>query len=727
MRNVWKLLCYDAKHLFGNVITVVIVLGLVFLPSIFTWYNVVACWNVFDNTGQLKVAVANSDSGYESDLLPTKINVGDSVESALRQNDQLDWVFTTEEDAIDGAASGKYYAAVVIPENFSQNMMSFYTSDAESAQIIYYENEKKNAVAPRVTDQASTKVSTQVNETFAETIADVALSVVDTLNNLADDSDAQGAIAKVSNTISSSASQLDTAANVLDSYAALTGTARKLVSGSNQLLSDAKSAVNSAESDADEAKSGASDIADALKSSVSSLSGALEQSSASFDGIPQAIDDMYSQVGQSSDTASQSIRDSAVSVNDQIERFQDLKTQLEGLKPIVDTQYQPAITAAIKQLDTSITSQQKLYDSMLSAADDIDSGKVDAQGQRYDVQEQVDAAKADITALKSDYDDNLKPALESMADTVAGVVSTLNGRSSQLSSASNSLSDAATSVTGKLGDAQSAISSMATELRQSANKLNALSKSIDEALASGNVDQLKSIIGSDPSALAEAVSAPVGVERIALFAADNFGSAMAPLYTTLALWVGALLTLVLINPVPSERARKQLDNPKSWQLFFGRFGACAIVLLLQSTTVCLGNMLFVGVQVAHPLLYLLSFWVASLVFGFIMYTLVSLFANLGKAIGVLLLIVQVTGGGGSYPLQLLPQFFQDISPFLPATHVINAMRAAQMGIYQNDFWIEILCELAFVLPFVVMGILRPMLSKLTYWFVEKVEESKLVA
>ena len=114
-------------------------------------------------------------------------------------------------------------------------------------------------------------------------------------------------------------------------------------------------------------------------------------------------------------------------------------------------------------------------------------------------------------------------------------------------------------------------------------------------------------------------------------------------------------------------------------------------------------------------------------FGFIIYTLVSLFANLGKALAVLVLILQVSGGGGSYPLQLLPQIFQDMSPFLPATHAINAMRAASMGVYNNDFLIEIGCLLLFLVPFIVMGILRPMLSKLTYWFVEQVEKSKLVA
>lgn len=103
MRNIWRIFKTDMKHLFNNSISVIIVIGLVFLPSIFTWYNVIACWDAFGNTGNLTVAVANTDEGYESDLVPLEINVGDKVVSALRANDQLNWTFTTEEDAIDGA------------------------------------------------------------------------------------------------------------------------------------------------------------------------------------------------------------------------------------------------------------------------------------------------------------------------------------------------------------------------------------------------------------------------------------------------------------------------------------------------------------------------------------------------------------------------------------------------------------------------------------------------
>ena len=136
MHNIARIVKSDVKSLFANAMSVVIAIGLVVLPSLFAWYNVLACWDVFDNTGNLKVAVANTDEGYESDLMPLRVNVGDQVIAALRANDQIDWTFTTEEDAVDGARSGRYYAAVVIPRNFSRDMLTFYQKDAQRASIV---------------------------------------------------------------------------------------------------------------------------------------------------------------------------------------------------------------------------------------------------------------------------------------------------------------------------------------------------------------------------------------------------------------------------------------------------------------------------------------------------------------------------------------------------------------------------------------------------------------
>ena len=204
MRNVLRLAAGDFKRLFSNIVSIIIVLGLVLLPSIFTWYNVLACWDVFGNTGNLKVAVANSDEGYQSDLVPLKVNIGDQVVSALRANDQMNWVFTDEEDAVDGAEAGRYYAAVVIPQSFSRDMMTFYSGDVEHARIVYYSNEKKNAIAPKVTGQGADQISAQVNRVFAETLSETALGISQALLDYMDDTDAGGALGKLAGSIAKS-------------------------------------------------------------------------------------------------------------------------------------------------------------------------------------------------------------------------------------------------------------------------------------------------------------------------------------------------------------------------------------------------------------------------------------------------------------------------------------------------------------------------------------------
>ena len=193
------------------------------------------------------------------------------------------------------------------------------------------------------------------------------------------------------------------------------------------------------------------------------------------------------------------------------------------------------------------------------------------------------------------------------------------------------------------------------------------------------------------------------------------------------LLIGALLIMVPLKLIPSAETLRELNNPSPRQVFVGRFGVVALISLAQSTFMSLGNLLFLGVQAVHPFLYMLCFWISGLTFAFIIYALVALFANLGKALAVVLLIVQVSGGGGSFPLQLLPQFFQNVSPYLPITHAVNAMRAAMFGIYQGDFWIQLGTLVLFAVPIALLALLlyKP-LSTLVPRFVERVEASKLM-
>ena len=382
----------------------------------------------------------------------------------------------------------------------------------------------------------------------------------------------------------------------------------------------------------------------------------------------------------------------------------------------------------ISQLEQSVSLLQQLSDSLYQAADSIQSGYDDAVAQRAEIQELADKAAASLNDVKTEYNDNVKPGLDELSASVSSMVSTLQGSAAKLDAAGGEISGDADSVASKLSGAKAKLADAQNELTSTAGELTTLSGNLRSALASGNVEKLREVIGSNPAVLASAVTTPVALDRHAVFPADNFGSQMAPLYTTLALWIGSLLMMVAIKPAVSKRGLAELDNPKPRELYFGRYCVVAVLSLLQTTCVGLGNMLFLGVQVSHPLLFMLCFWVSGLVYSLFIYTLVLAFANLGKAIAVLFLILQVTAGGGAYPLQVLPEFFQIASPFMPATHTINAMRAAMMGIYNGDFFTEMGMLLLFVLPSLLLGlVLRKPLEGFMSWFVEKVEESKMIA
>ena len=728
MKNIWRIFKTDMTHLFNNSITVIIVIGLVFLPSIFTWYNVIACWDAFGNTGNLTVAVANTDEGYESDLVPLEINVGDQVVSALRANDQLNWTFTSEEDAIDGAQSGRYYAAVVIPKSFSRDMMTFYSDEVEHASIIYYANEKKNAIAPKVTDQGADQVSNQVNQVFLETLSDVALSIVSSLSKYSQDADLSGAVGTLADHVDNMAGQMMGAASVLGMYSQLIDSSQSLISQSGTLLGQARDEASNVGDIAKDSGATVSDIASALSTSADSLSQAIDASAESYKGISAQISDVYDSTGELTDDTAQHLRNQAAVVETEIGDLNSIISALEGIQGSIDAQYVPLVESMVSQLKQTVSLLEQLTDSLYKAADGIQAGYGDAVTQRAEIQELADKAANSLNDVKTDYNDNIKPGLDELSASVSGMVSTLQDSAAKLNSASRDLSGDADSVATKLSDAKTKLANAQTELTSTASELTTLSGNLRSALASGNVEKLREVIGSNPAVLASAITTPVALDRHALFPADNFGSQMAPLYTTLSLWIGSLLMMVAIKPAVSKRGLAELDNPKPRELYFGRYCVVAVLSLLQTTCVGLGNMLFLGVQVSHPLLFMVCFWVSGLVYSLFIYTLVLAFANLGKAIAVLFLILQVTAGGGAYPLQVLPEFFQIASPFMPATHTINAMRAAMMGIYNGDFFTEMGMLLLFVLPSLLLGlVLRKPLEGFMGWFVEKVEESKMMA
>ena len=727
MSNVWHLFRGDMRRLFSNAMNIIITVGLVVMPSIFAWYNIIACWNVFDNTGNLTVAVANVDDGYESDLVPLRVNIGEQVVSALRANDEIDWTFTTEEDAVDGARSGRYYAAVVIPHDFSRDMLTFYSDDVQHAKIVYYANEKKSAIAPKITDRGADTVSYQVNEVFAETLSEVALSIAESLSRYADEADASGRIADLSAHVRTMGDQVDRMASVLTLYSSLAGSAQSLVGESAQLVQAAQREADGLGSTASQGAASAASLVDALRQAADGLSQALADGGQGFAAVSASVDALFDAAATGSQDSVAALRGQADALDGQVAACRDIVAQLETLREQVPPEYVQALESAIARMNATIGLLENMRDTMRSAADKLEAGSADVQAERAEIKRLADEAQQSAATMRDEFDANLKPGLQKLADEASSLVASVGSGLEGLRAAGTGLSDSAGSAAAVLGGAAEKIDATVGELHSASATLRDLADGIDQALVAGDADLLREVLGSDTQVLSKALAAPVGIDRVAVFPVDNFGSAMAPLYTTLALFIGSLLILVVVKPTVPGRVRAQLVDPQPRQLFFGRFGVMAFLSLAQTTVMGLGNLLFLQVQVTHPLLFMLCFWLAGLVFTFLIYALVAAFANLGKAVAVLLLIIQVTGCGGSFPLQLLPPFIQGLSPWLPATHVVNAMRAAMFGTYGGDFWWEMGLLALFLVPAAIVGlVLRKPLAKFMSWYVEQVESSKLV-
>ena len=738
MHNIGLIIRRDVASLFRNAICVIVTIGLIAFPTIFAGYNILACWDVFNNTGRLTVAVANDDEGFTSDLVPINVNVGDRVVSALGTNEDINWVFTNSEDAIEGTKSGEYYAALVIPEDFSREMLTFYEGDADPAEIIYYVNEKKNAISPNITNVVADTVSYEVNAVFVETISEVTAGLAKGLSQNSDEFDIEGRVAILTGHIRSLADEIDQAADVLGLYSSLVTDSQTLLDSSANLLETTRKQVSSAVDNAKKYRDEIRSTAQNLKASVDSLSGLLGDVEGTLSDIDGLADSLLNAASADASDIAAELRGKADEVDGQASQLYGLLSTLEALRSILESA-DPALDGAvvnsliilvddaIAEVSQAIGLLEQTSSDLRAAADDIESGVADAQDRVAALREAAASARSNIDALRSDFETNLKPTLDRLGSDLDALASDLDGMVASLDSLGSDLASSASSAADALGTASSRIDTACKDLHASAQELRQLADDIDAALATGDMETLRSLLEGDVGDIASALSAPVQIQREAVFPVDGFGSAMAPLYNALALFIGALLIMVAMKPEVSERRREGLENLKPREAYFGRFGAVALVSLMQTTLLALFNLLFLKVQVNEPLLFLLCFWISGLVFAFIVYTLVAVFGNLGKGIAVLLLIVQVTGCGGSYPLPILPDFVQAVSPWLPATHVVDAMRAAMFGVYQNDFWISMGKLALYVLPFLFIGLaLRKPLVRLMHNYLKKVDKCGLM-
>ena len=758
MKPIWGIFKRDMCHATRNVIAVIVSMGLVVVPALYAWFNIAASWDPYGNTKALKVAVANTDKGYKSELVPVRINVGETIISTLRANDQLDWQFVGRDKAIDGVKSGDYYAAIVIPKQFSADMMTLFSTNIKHAQLKYYLNEKINPIAPHITDQGATTVVNTIDKTFAKTIAQVGLDLASNVLRYSKSPQMAQYMENLNSNLNTMVSTLTGASQQVASYSQLLGSANDIVDSTNQLLQSTTVAGKQAKNTLKQGKSGATSLTAAGKSITSSVNTALNQASSALDAVANKADKAFDTLGKDSVEAAQQLK----TLSDQVAEsqsvydtylasLQHMRTSVEQL-PDSDKAKQPLLDAIDREITLLTAAQddtQKLAQRLDNASKQITQSTASAAQSHAEIRNQITNAKQSISTVHDDYSANVKPKIDALASSVSTLISQTGNVISQLSGTTDSLNDVTSNVGTNIASIRSTLDGIATKLNSSATTLNTLITAMNSSdNGAENSNELKSLTTSNASTLSTLISAPVALHRVAVYPIANYGSAMAPFYTILSIWVGAIILCAMLKVTISDREKAHVlglgdtlpriagpsgpGNASRWGLqlhheYFGRYTIFLLLALLQGTLVCLGDMYFLGVQANHALQFLALGWLAALVFSNIVYTLTVSFGDIGKAIAVVLLVMQVAGSGGTFPIETLPKFFQILYPFLPFPHAIDAMHAAMAGSYGNEYLLDMLYLALFLIPTLLLGlVLRKPVIRLNNWVSRNLESTKVM-
>lgn len=726
MKNVWKIFQRDMMRVRNNVIALVVIIGISVVPCLYAWFNIAASWDPYSNTGNLKVAVASADEGYEGSLIPIEINIGDKVLSALRENTQMEWVFTTEEKATSGVKSGKYYAAIVIPKDFSNKMMSVFSEKVEKPEITYYSNAKENAIAPKVTDKGAGAVQRQVNEVFIETVSDTTLTVLQAVSNMTQASGAETIVDNLNTNLNQIAGDLTASAGLLESFSDMTGSAQKLLNSTTEFLQTVQQQTKESRQTFQETLktfSGLDDSMDAAADSVGTalksaenvydqmdqvISGAFSDESADAQQIASTLDTLAGQVGNVV-TAYTSVRDSVAAVAD----------KYPETSPLVD--------AIVVRMDTSIQQQKNLQSKLQDSAKGLRDATTDLGTARSELKDLAAKNRENMSGVSASYKSSVQKSLNQLSASLTSSKQEISSLLSQLDQSANGIYKLTDTADSDLSEIQKVLGDSGELLAEASDRIADTTAKLDEMETSGDFSELETLISGDKSAISTFLAAPVSLDTHKIYEIANYGSSMAPFYSVLSIWIGGIVLVAMLKVNVSENCTKGLKNVKLHQIYFGRFITFMIVGLFQSTLIALGDLLYLGIQCEHPFLFLLGCWFSSLVFVNIIYTLTVSLGDIGKAVSVILLVVQVAGTGGTFPIEVAPSFFRAVYPLLPFTHSMAALRETVGGMYGMNYWID-LGKLAIFLgiSLIVGLVLRKPIIKANDAFTEKLEETKLM-
>lgn len=670
----------DLKRLVVNPVACIILAGVCILPALYAWYTIETMWDPYANTGSIKVAVVNEDKGADSNYTG-KINIGQEVVDELHSDHELDWQFVSKDEAMDGVYSSEYYAALIFPENFSEDFISVFSGNFTQPKIEYYVNEKLSGSGTKVTDSAASKIETTIDESFVSQVSNKVVEIAQRTGGAVHDKSEQStsllshSVEEARNAISQNRTMVNDLTPTIDSSI-------HSVDSSNDLLKKLVASLPALDARLDSASTSLENIRKTLNDYSATLSAKVTESALALTQAAVDINLASAQIAGDIQTAKANVDTALAEARELVSYNNQLLESLRN-SPVASTDQ---VQKAISDIEAQNASLSSTITSLEQLANQLDNN---AQAVKNATDTVANVAKTSADNLQKsakDFQITILPEIDTSLDSLASAIGTLRGATESLRTLFDQESTLLTQLASMLEQSKSICAEVGLSLEALENNLESTYTDLRSLQNSASFKELTTLLGMNPDDVSSFMSSPVKLDTVALYPVNPYGSGIAPFFSNLALWVCGFILMAIVrlrvDPVGLPRF-------SATQAYFGRWLFYVSIGIIQSLIICIGD-LVLGIQCENPAAFIGAGVPAGFVYVNLLYALAYSMRHIGKALAVVLLVLQIPGSSGMFPVEMMPEFYQVLNPLLPFTYSIDAMREAIGGMYGAHYLIDML-------------------------------------
>ena len=714
MNNIFKIYKDDIKKIFTNYAALIVFIALSILPSLYAWFNIKASWDPYgkEATSQIKIGVVNKDKGAE--LKGEFKNIGNQIIDQLKENDVMGWQFVSEKEAVKAVEEGSYYAMITIPEEFSEDILSLITDDIKKGKIIYTVNEKVNAIAPKITVKGATAVQENVNKTVIETVSDIVLSTAKDLGI-----EVEGQLPKLDNLY-------DKLVEIQSKFKDLYETTDLAYDGVNKvadLVTNLQNDIPLITDTLNSTKGLATNLIDFITTSQGEINNIAPTIKTDIGLVKDLADEVSSYVDvviNAIKTNGENVKVLLENLSTKVSSLKEYVTSIRVLVEKINGQSQNgALSGVLSQLETAENNLNQLYNEIESIRNLLDNGNLSDTSKLENAKTVLNDVSNIAGNLYEKFDTeilgNINTILNTANDSAKGALEILQRAQDKLPKVEEIL----TTVSALCNKGNEGIKYAKDNLPRAEEIVNEVTSKVAKIKDSSDLKDLLKLIANNVEERSNYLTSPVELEENSLYPMRNYGTAMTPFYSVLALWVGMTLLVSMF----SVEAHGEYNH---MEVYFGKLLLFLTIGMTQALIVSLGDLYLLKIYCVNPALFVTGILFTSITFVAIVYSLVSVFGNVGKVTAIILLVLQVAGSGGTFPIQLTPKFFQIINPFLPFTYAISFARESIGGVVQSVLVKDIVIMLIYIVASILISIfLKKPINNLLSGFTKKFHESGL--